>query len=265
MSLVFLGLSMGVYSTHQNWKEKTEALNTQLQTERTKNEQLKTEHNLKVEELDRNKVAAEQQVAKLETERASLVAANSLIQKQLDAAQQNERQRIAAVASTQDLNQKLTAEVTGLRQRVRTEEQARDTAFTQALNATEQLHQARNRYEAALETSRQLTAQNVGMRHSMREQGLNPDKPPGSVVPTVDGVVSQVRRNAGAQLVEFSIGADDGLEPGNTVEVFRGTRYLGRLDVIQTSPDKSVGRVDRRYLQGQIQEGDRVATRLRLQ
>jgi hypothetical protein len=264
MSLIFLGLSMAVYSTHKNWKEKTQALNTELETARTENEQLKTAHNLKVQELDREKTAAEQQIAKLETERSSLVATNAQIQKQLDVLEQNQRGQLAAVASTQDLNQKLTAEVTGLRTQVRTEEQARDDAFTKALNATEQLHQSRNKYESAEERSRQLTAQNASMRMMMKENGMNPDTPPGAIVPTVNGVVSQVRRNAGAQLVEFTIGADDGLKAGNTVEVYRGTKYLGRLDIIQTSPDKSVGRVDRRYLQGQIQEGDRVATRLKL-
>ena len=83
-------------------------------------------------------------------------------------------------------------------------------------------------------------------------------------MPTVDGVVSQVRRVAGGQLVEVTIGADDGLKDGNTLEVFRGSRYLGRLEIVETSPDKSVGRVDRRFQQGQIQEGDRVATRIKL-
>jgi hypothetical protein len=73
-----------------------------------------------------------------------------------------------------------------------------------------------------------------------------------------------VRRAAGAQLVEVTIGADDGLKPGNTVEVFRGSKYLGRVEILQTSPDKSVGRVDRRFQQGRIEEGDRVATRIKL-
>ena len=84
------------------------------------------------------------------------------------------------------------------------------------------------------------------------------------MVPTVEGVVSQIRRTAGAQLVEVTIGADDGLKTGNTLEVSRGGKYLGRLEIIETSPDKSVGRVDRRFQQGQIQEGDRVATRIKL-
>ena len=76
--------------------------------------------------------------------------------------------------------------------------------------------------------------------------------------------MSRVRQAAGAQLVEVTIGADDGIKQGNTVEVYRGGRYLGRLEILKTSPDRAVGRVDRRFQQGQIQEGDRVATRLRV-
>jgi hypothetical protein len=97
----------------------------------------------------------------------------------------------------------------------------------------------------------------------MRERGINPATEPGSVVPSVNGLVSQVRRSGGAQFVEVTIGADDGLTEGNTLEVSRGARYLGRIEIVETSPDKSVGRVDRRFQQGQIQEGDRVATRIK--
>jgi hypothetical protein len=102
------------------------------------------------------------------------------------------------------------------------------------------------------------------MRTVMQANDIDPATDPAGVVPTVDGVVSQVRRVPGDQLVEVTIGADDGLKEGDTVIVFRGSRYLGRLDILETAPDKSVGRVNRRYQQGQIQEGDRVATRLKL-
>ena len=102
------------------------------------------------------------------------------------------------------------------------------------------------------------------MTTAMRENGLNPATEPGAVVPQVDGFVSQVRRTPSGQLVEVTIGADDGLKPGHTLQVYRGGKYLGRLDIVETSPDKSVGRVDRRFQEGQIQEGDRVSTRLKL-
>ena len=79
-----------------------------------------------------------------------------------------------------------------------------------------------------------------------------------------DGIVSAVRRKGATQLIEVTIGADDGLQAGHTVEVFRGSKYLGRAEIISTSPDRAIGKLDRRFLRGQIQEGDRVATRLKL-
>ena len=267
MSVMFMGLAMAVYATHKNWKEAIEGpngLKSQLDQARAANNQLKSEHNRRVEELTSEKQSAEQQLAKLETERVSLADRNVQIQTELDQLKQQQAEGIASVAATQSLNEDLSTEVTGLRQRIRTEQQARDTAFAKTLQATEAVHQMQGDYNSQLERNEQLTKQVAGMTSVMRETGLDPATEPGSVVPTVDGVVSQIRRTAGAQLVEVTIGADDGLKAGNTLEVFRGSKYLGRLDILQTSPDKSVGRVDRKFQQGQIQEGDRVATRLKL-
>jgi hypothetical protein len=267
MSLVFMGLAMAVYATHKNWREVVEGptgLRSQLETERKANEDLKNQHNRLVGELTQEKESAEQQVAKLEAERVALAENNARLQTAHDQLNQQQRQHIAAVESTQELNEGLTKEATGLRQQIRDEQQARDAAFAKTLEATEAMHQLTGQYQNARQRSEQLTKQVSGMTHVMREQGLDPATEPGAVVPTVDGLVSQVRRAAGAQLVEVTIGADDGLKTGNTVEVYRGNKYLGRIEILQTSPDKSVGRVDRRYQQGRIEEGDRVATRIKL-
>jgi hypothetical protein len=158
----------------------------------------------------------------------------------------------------------LAADVATLRQNIRSEQQARDAAFKATLAATEELHQLRNEFDTALKRSQELASRVAGMSQVMEGAGVDPNTDPSGVVPTVDGVVSQIRRVPGGQLVELTIGADDGLKEGNTVEVFRGSRYLGRLEIVRTSPDKSVARVDRRFQQGAIQEGDRVATRLNL-
>jgi chemotaxis protein histidine kinase CheA len=270
MSLVFMGLAMAVYATHKNWKDVIEGtpaspgLKTRLVDAEQRNEQLVQQHNRKVEELEAEHEAAEQQVRKLETERAGLVTRNQGIQAELDKLNQDIADATAAVAATQSNNDKLAAEVTGLRQQIRTAQQARDAAFKETLASTERLHQLAGEYEIARERMEQLTKQVAGMRTVMQARDINPDTDPTGVVPTVDGVVSQIRRVPGDQLVEVTIGADDGLKEGDTVIVFRGSRYLGRLAIMETSPDKSVGRVERRFQQGQIQEGDRVATRLKL-
>jgi len=267
MSLMFMALAMAVYATHKNWREVIEGpngLQNRLTAANTENEQLKAQNLRREEELKAEVESAEQQVRKLETERVALAERNAGIQTQLDQLKQDERGNLAAFAATQDNNTRLATEVAGLRQQIRTEEQTRDKLFGQTLTATEQLHQVSGQYESAREMSEQLTKQVAGMKTVMDAKGIDPNTDPSGVVPTVDGLVSQVRRSAGAQFVEVTIGADDGLKPGNTVEVFRGGKYLGRLDIVTTSPDKSVGKVDRRFLQGQIQEGDRVATRIKL-
>jgi hypothetical protein len=264
MSLVFMGLSMAVYATHKNWKVASESLNKQLGEAKAENSRLVTEHNRRVEELQREKTAAEQQTAKVETERVALAERNNQIQADLDALKQEQSKHIAAVASTQKINENLAGEVNDLRGRIRTEQKTRDSLFKQALDATEQLHQSAGEYNRARERTDQLTKQVAGMHMVMESNGINPATEPGSVVPTVEGVVSRIERKAGAQLVEVTIGADDGIKAGNTLEVSRGGKYLGRLDIIETSPDKAVARVDRSFQQGTIQEGDRVATRIKL-
>ena len=74
MSLVFMGLSMAVYATHKNWKEVSRRSQTRLDTANAENETAQlTAHNRRVEELEREKNAAEQQVGKLETERSRCI------------------------------------------------------------------------------------------------------------------------------------------------------------------------------------------------
>jgi len=264
MSLVFMGLALAVYATHKNWQQVSVDLKKKLTDAQSENAKLQTEHNRRVEDLEREKTIAEQQVAKLDSERVALTDRYAQAQTELEGLRQNQRDHIAAVASTQKINEGLAGEVTELRGRIRTTIEARDSLFKKALDATEELHKAAGEYNTTLERNKQLTKQVAGKDVVMREKGIDPNTDPNSVVPTVEGVVSRIERKAGGQLVEITIGADDGLKTGNTLEVSRGAKYLGRVEIIQTSPDKAVGRVDRAFQQGQIQEGDRVATRIKL-
>jgi hypothetical protein len=270
MSLVFMGLAMAVWATHTNWKQVIEGtpnskgLNAQLTDARTENDNLKALHNRRVEELTAEKEAIELQLRKLESERVALIARNTEMQAERDQLRQEQRDATAAVAATQANNDQLAAAATNLREQIRAEQLARDEAFKATLAATEELHRIRNDLETATKRQQELTTANAGMRLMLQSEGLNPDADPNGVVPTVNGEVIEIRRVAGGPLVEISVGSDDGLKEGNTVEVYRGDRYLGRLEIMSTSPDRSVARVDRRFQQGAIQEGDRVATRLQL-
>jgi hypothetical protein len=87
--------------------------------------------------------------------------------------------------------------------------------------------------------------------------------------PKVPGIVMKtLKRQQGGELVEISIGSDDGLTKGHQVIVYRmgqngqETKYLGRLQIVYTEPDRAAGIVIDRAKNGIIQEGDNVKTQL---
>src|SRR4051812_17378273 len=89
MSLVFMGLSMAVYATHKNWKIANDLLNNQLAAAKTENQRLESEHNLKVEAIEKERTTALQQLTKAEQERVGLVDRNLQIQTELETLKQN--------------------------------------------------------------------------------------------------------------------------------------------------------------------------------
>jgi hypothetical protein len=264
VSIVLMAISMTVYSTHKNWKAVASGLQTKLSASQNLNEQLQSKKDSRESQLQAEIEAAIQEVRKLETERDQLLSLRDSTQLALDQLRQTERTNLAAVASTQSNNETLTAEVENLREDIRTNQQARDEAFAAALRATDELHQAQGRLTLLSDRNTQLV-QEVGTKTNLlRENGIDPNTAPGDIVPTIRGIVSAMSRTSDAQLIEITIGADDGLKAGHTVEVFRGQRYLGRAEIVKTEPDRAVARVLRKYQQGQIQENDHVATKLRV-
>src|SRR4029079_19046545 len=91
MSLVFMGLSLAVYATHKNWQEAAVALNKKLTEAKNENQKLQTEHKRRVEDPEREKTIAEQQLAKLDAERVSLTERYAQAQTELEGLRQNQR------------------------------------------------------------------------------------------------------------------------------------------------------------------------------
>ena len=264
ISVVVMCVSMVVYTTHRNFKEDADKLTTQLNDARNQNQQLESKLRSLESQLTAEVEASKQEVAKLETERVQLVAQNSNFQTELDQLRLDQRSNTAAVVSTQNNNEALTSEVTALRDDIKKNQQARDQAVAKAIYETDQLHQAQGVLTALKERSAQLVQQLSESTSLLRENGIDPSSDPQAAAPNVRGIVSATHRAAGKQLIEVSVGADDGLKPGHTIEVYRGERYLGRAEILKTEPDRAVGRVIRSFQKGQIQEGDNVATKLRI-
>lgn len=264
MSFVFMGLAMAVYSTHHDWKAKEATARQQLTAAKARYDKLQRESNALESQLRAEKDSAVQSIRKLESESVRLAEDNAAKQRQIDELNAEHRKNVASVTATVESANKLTSEIEELRVALSQSRLQTDNSFDVALEATEELQALRNDLETATERTRDLVADTSRMARLMEAEGMDPNAPVDGVTPRVDGFVSRTQRRAGVQLVEISIGGDDGLSVGDIVQVFRDTKYKGRLEILKTAPDRSVGRVDTAYQQGPILEGDRVATRLDL-
>lgn len=264
VSLGFMFLSMAVYATHQNWRERAESVKKQLDEKIDENDQLVERRNRNMQQIEVERDIAVQELVKVERERRTLAEYNSKMQQELDSDRLLKGQAIEAAKAVQANNSQIMKELEGLRVEKRKEQSDRDLAFVAAKRATDALHQKFIQLIKAKERVQELIEDNAKYRNWIASLGHDPSRRPDAVVPRVDGEVLIVRRQNTEQLIEISIGSDDGLTQGHTVEVYRGQRYLGRADIQKTAPDKSIGKMIPRTLNGRIEVGDRVATKLRV-
>lgn len=260
-SVSLMIIAMFVYSTHRNWQTAYNTLNTKLQAATAANANAEAEYLAQISQLKSEQSAAVQDVAKLETERNVIVSQNQSIQKEVDQLRQDQAQSVALVKATEENINRLTTEVTGLRDSIRLAMQERDTMFHDTLKATSELHSTAGQLQQLEERSTQIVAQLADVTAKATEGGVDLN---GEYVPRVRGKISRTRRVDGNQFVEITVGADDGVRKGQTIEIFRGERYLGRAKIIKADPDRAVGQIIREFQQGQIQENDDVATKLRV-
>jgi hypothetical protein len=261
-SFFLMIVAMFVYATHKNWSAEHSALSQKFQEAQTANQALEAKYTDQIAQLQAEKDAALQDVSKLESELDTVSRQNAVTQQEVDELRAQRREVVGLVTATENNNESLMTEVLGLRSSIAENQQARDDAFQKTLQATNELHTTSLQFQALKERSAQLVQQLSEAIARMREGGMDPN---GEIVVQARGKVTGSRRADGRQLVEISLGYDDGIRPGQKIEIFRGDRYLGRAEILRADPDVAVGSVMREYQVGQIQEQDDVSTKLRVE
>lgn len=262
MSVVFLGFSIVIFATHRNWRDMVIAeggLKSQIEELSQTNVRLRDEINrskdrLAIEQAARRFALAalqsrlddlDQQLRRREQEFGNLQAENGVL--------------LETVSTKNALLKALTDEVGGLRTEIRTAQQDRDTYFAEVIDLTDKLNSIAGNAETLKERNEQLAQQVSKQKMVLDAFDLTADTPVHDRPPTLDGVVTAV---GARDLVEISIGSDDGLRENHQLEVYRENEYVGRVVVVKTEPDRAVVRILPDYRRGSIRKGDRVATRL---
>ena len=276
MSVCFSMLAVGVYMTQTNWRErvlltkeeqakpgnasKPIGLKWQLADAIKKGDELKAQKE-EVEKQYKTQLALKQQrVIALEGEKTVLAAQHQeALKSRSDLLVIHEGKLVEVQAAQEKLNA-LRKQVEELKDEVKVARTKIDEQFAQVVTQTEVNNQLLSQVRAAKERNEQLTTRLATAVAVLDRHDLKVDEPANATVPPpIDGVVTGVRVVDRDIYVQLSIGSDDGIMIGHPLELFRGSTYLGKVNVIRTEPDKSVGRVE--GAKGQIQVRDRVESR----
>ena len=271
MSLVFMSFAVAIYSSHTNWEREVNrkpeevkgaeqpGLKYQLEQAENERKKLKQEIDVLVRKVAESEAARDQVVAKLQTALTEKDGELVELRKSKDEREKLQQEAIAKLDAAEAELKKTVDEVAALREQVRQQQVKVDQEVDRAAEIAQKLHEAQSFLEIATERKEQLEKQVANARLLLKQQGLTIDALPKDRVPTLDGDVLAVADNA----IEVSLGGDEGLQTGHTLEVYRDGQYVGRAVVKTVKPDRAVAVILREYSRGIVQRGDKVTTRLK--
>ena len=259
MSVVFMSFAIAIFSSHTNWQEESKRLATELEQSQAERQEKESELTKLNEQIVASEKDREQVVAKLETALQQKDGELADLKQKRDAEISDLDKDIKELAEAKDERDAAEKLVSELRDEIHGLQENLKRSVNRGSKLAAELHQAESDLAMATERKTQLEQQVSNARVILQQNGLSL-KRPRTVIPVVGGVVTAVADD----LVEVSIGSDDGLQAGHELEVFRADEYLGRLRVVSVKPDRAVVRVLKDFARGIVQRGDRVATRLKL-
>jgi len=275
LCLVFMALTMAVYTAQRNWREvvmleqagpgKELGLKYQLDRAKKENENLNDVKTKLEKEYATEKAAKQQALSKLQAElaiakkdRISLEAGRADLEKDM-------RDKVAAMSATQKNATDFRLELDKQRTDLLQAQKDRDKHFGRVVELTDLLNQAVNDKEQLRKRTVELAKDVKKADEALQWHGF-PDKNSdykSKTPPKVDAIVTSVN---GDGLIEISLGSDAGLRKGHQLEVYRinggQSTYVGRVEVVKTDPSKSVCKVDPNFQNSNIMVNDRVASKI---
>ena len=272
LSICFMVLAGAVFTRHMTLMQKANDLQVTVDNGIADYNKLEAEKNKIIKDLEAvvAQVKNDATDAKAELRLAQNEIENQKILIDTQKTELNTQQALATISgdeakirreealSGRRINEQLNTALNNQNQRVR---QLEDELFNREVGA-KSLEEKYNTLLSSLATLRKVLVAN--------ELDPDPNKyarklaPP----PLVMGRVldtKQSGRGTSRQLIEVSIGSDDGLTEGNVLYVYRvgeQNKYLGQIKLELVNPDRAVGVVVERAKNGVIEREDYVTTKL---
>ncbi|MFT5328358.1 MAG: hypothetical protein ACI8P0_006271 [Planctomycetaceae bacterium] len=272
LSICFMVLAGAVFTRHMTWMQTAKDLQVTVDNGMADYSRLEAEKNDEVKALKGG-------LAQVENDAADAKAELRLAQNEI------ENQKILIDTQKTELNtQQALASISGDEAKIRREEALSGRRINEQLNAAlnDQNQRVRQLEDElfnkevggkALEDKYNAMLRSLAtLRKVLVANQLDPDPnkyarklaPP----PLVMGKVLDTKksgRGTSRQLIEVSIGSDDGVTEGNLLFVYRigeQNKYLGQIRLELVTPDRAVGVVVDRAKNGVIEREDYVTTKL---
>jgi len=275
LSLVFMALTMAVYTAQRNWREvvmleqagpgKELGLKYQKDKLEHDNKELKDLKEKLEKDYAAEKTAKQQSLSKLQTELEIAKKDRKNLEAERAGLEKEKRDAVASMNATQKNATDYRVELEKQRTELLQARRDRDAHFKKVVELTDDLNQAVNDKEQLRKRTAELAKDLAKADEALRYHGL-PDKNSdykSKTPPKVDAVVTSVN---GDGLIEISLGSDAGLREGHQLEVYRinggQSTYVGRVKVVKTDPSKSVCKVDPNFQNSNIMVNDRVASKI---
>lgn len=257
MSITFLVLAVMVGASHRNWKETAAANKDKAALAAARLEQTRATSNEFVRKLNAVQVSSQQQFAYLfsalninktrlekeATANSALDSANSKLLAKNELDTQLLKDQEAEIARLKASNKSLIEDVATQREAV--------------VSLTTQTYDLRGQVQALEESSQELSGLLAKKTRVMKAVGVNDTDLTDHIPKQLEGLVTK-RSDA---YIAVSLGTDDGLRVGHSLDVYRADRYVGRATVTRADHNISAARLLPEYERTLVREGDYVTTK----
>ncbi len=255
--VILMAFVLAVYAAHTNWKNKATALQEDLQKVKTEVAELKTSKDKLTTDFSAERKALSESIASLNSELKVAEDDRKTLKVQKDDLEKKRTENEAAMLLTQKNCEALHAEVVEARKRIKDIEVDMDAKFKAMVKATDELNQKKNEYDALRARTTTLAQDLVAAKAVLLQHNLSVADDATTPVADVKARVTAVRPEG---LVQFDIGSDQGVRPGQQWDVVRKNAseatFLGRIQVVRTEPDRSVGKIMPEFHKGVMVPGD---------
>lgn len=276
LSVMFMAFAGAVHSAHENWRKEA---NKQKGFVQTKDKELAdTKAAAELDKTNSSKEVKNQsdRADKAEFDNRTLKQQNDQLTKEVN---ENKTKLAAAeqLAKIAGEEAKTRRDEAILQREINTKLHAsREEQFKEKTKLEDELQGLKTDFDGAQNKVKDLLNQVAMYRRVLEANNISSDPRDlaanVSVPPRVEGKVLEIKtphEPGKTELLEISVGSDDGLTKGHELFVFRSAlqtggkpKYLGKIRIVRTTPDRCVAEVLEKVRNGIIEKGDHVQTKL---